>query len=529
VIEMSGGSSSLYDATGGSITLSGKNAEGSLGFGAIGSKFVGGATFGMKFDEVSLRAGREVIPFNLPTDIFNSYHVVYGMGTSLERKSKDTDLFVFGGSTSKVYMTPYFEGMNALTPVVIFRGRESPGKGVEGQLQVMVSTTTTTIASLSVQPNKQVEFAFSGGLGDGKPYGAASLELNSRRVDLKAAYIEAGSGFRRLDDDTLQAPEPNKANVLLTLRPWRSLTLSGGHQSYAMPVNCVATETNGASVTTPCDSSASSVDELSADYTVAGLGLGAAAYRSQYNGYRNDARVYSARRRFGRWLSWTSSYLESIPEQGQRSTNVVSMAEESPTARLTLNETWNVSRSGGNSQQTVGIGGGWMSNVATFHADYETYYVASRPDNPFEQALILDVQMNLGRGVMVHSETLVAPDGRLLYTTDARSLSAHEGKGNPRQQDVGNARLKGRVVDTKGVPVEGAALRINQMEVYTGSDGTFEVRERRRQVHAFAVLGDRFLDGKAYRVVSAPVSIRSTGEEEDGTVTVVVAADGAGL
>jgi hypothetical protein len=66
------------------------------------------------------------------------------------------------------------------------------------------------------------------------------------------------------------------------------------------------------------------------------------------------------------------------------------------------------------------------------------------------------------------------------------------------------------------------------MEVYTGSDGRFEVRERRPQVHALEVLGDKFLDGKTYRVVSAPVAIRSTGDEEDGMVTVVVATEGAG-
>jgi hypothetical protein len=455
VIQMSGGSSTLYDATGGSVSIYGRNAEGSLGVGAIGTKFVGSATLAMRFNEVTVRAGREAIPFNLPTDIFDSYHVVYGMGTSLERKNKDEEFFAFGGTTSRVYTTPYFEGMNALTPMAMVRVSGILGKGVEGEVQAMLSSTTTTIASLSVRPNKQVGFALSGGLGAGEPYGAASLEMNTRRVELKAAYIEAGGGFRRLNDESLQAPEPNRANVLLTLRPWHSLTLSGGHQSYAMPLNCAVYGTSGSGVTAPCNSSASSVDELSADYMVAGLGVSAGAYRSRYNGYGNEARIYSARRSFGRWLNCTSSYLESIPEQGQRSTNVVGTAEQSPSARLTLNETVNVSHSGGNSQRTVGFGGGWISNVATFHADYETYYVASRPSNPFEQALILDVQMNLGGGVMAHGATLVAPNGHLLYTTDARSLSAREGKANTKQQVVGTARLRGRVLDTKGTPVEG--------------------------------------------------------------------------
>jgi hypothetical protein len=87
---------------------------------------------------------------------------------------------------------------------------------------------------------------------------------------------------------------------------------------------------------------------------------------------------------------------------------------------------------------------------------------------------------------------------------------------------MGRAAVHGRVVDVDGKPIEGAAVMINERTVYTVSDGTFEVRESRRRGHSLVVLGDQFLDGKQYRVVSAPSSIKSDMGDDDPGVTIVV-------
>lgn len=248
--------------------------------------------------------------------------------------------------------------------------------------------------------------------------------------------------------------------------------------------------------------------------------MSAAEFRSNYNGDGNESRVFSAQRDFGRRWKGMASYLISRFDGGEWTSDFIGTVQETATNRLSLNET--VSDSNG--QRSVGFGGGWLSNLATVNVDYETYYVASNPSHPFEDAVIASVQLNLGSGVGLHGETFVAPNGRLLYTADARVQEVRGAAPGSRQISMGEMEMRGRVVDQSGRPVEGAALMINQMPVYTGEDGFFSVRERHRRSHPLTVLPDQFLDGRQYRVVSAPESIRS-GESEDGApVTIVVSA-----
>jgi hypothetical protein len=528
VMELAGGTSTLYQATGASFTVRGRNYEGSVGTGVVAGRFVGGGKFALHRGDAIYAAGREVIPFDLPTDIFDDYHVMYAMGASAEIKKKSSDFFAFGGAASQVYESPFFEGMSALYPVGVVRGSLAFGPqshwkaGVEG----MLAEKSTVIGSVAWKAAKGLDFAVSGGEGAGQPYGAVSMNLESKKLDVKGAYISTGSSFRRLDDDTLQSPEPVDGNVSVTWRPWRFLSLSGGRQNYSMPLNCTSTTTGPSgdidTVTAPCQTTRSSVEQLSVNARVGGVGMSAAEFRSNYNGDGNEARVYSAQRDLGRRLKAMGSYLTSRSDGGVWVSNFITTVQETVSNRLSLNETMNDA----NGQRSMGVGGGWLSNLATVNVDYETYYVASNPGHPFEDALIGSVQLNLGQGVGLHGETFVAPDGRLLYTADARVQEVRGAAPGSRQTGMGMMEMRGQVVDQNGKPVEGAALMINQMPVYTGEDGCFSVRERHRRSHPLTVLGSQFLDGREYRVVSAPDSIRSGEGEDDVPVTIVVAAVG---
>jgi hypothetical protein len=128
--------------------------------------------------------------------------------------------------------------------------------------------------------------------------------------------------------------------------------------------------------------------------------------------------------------------------------------------------------------------------------------VPQRNSSPFVQALIVDLQIHLFRGVTLHGGSFVAPDGTLRYTADASGIMTREstdGRGSVQHYSIGNSILRGRVMDIKGQPVEGAALLIGSVPVFTDSDGRFFLRERRPHTHSLQVLADKFLMAAAMK------------------------------
>jgi hypothetical protein len=87
---------------------------------------------------------------------------------------------------------------------------------------------------------------------------------------------------------------------------------------------------------------------------------------------------------------------------------------------------------------------------------------------------------------------------------------------------LGPLMVRGKVVDVTGQPVVGAALMIDQLQVYTDSDGSFFVRERKPHIHPLTVLVDQFLNGDTYRVISAPHEAKSSADENQLNAMVVV-------
>jgi hypothetical protein len=203
----------------------------------------------------------------------------------------------------------------------------------------------------------------------------------------------------------------------------------------------------------------------------------------------------------------------------------------------TLTPRWNVSevfnRSQG--QNSISFGGGFLSNLATVSADYQTYYVPEHTSQPFEQALIVDVQLHLFAGLTLHGATFVAPTGGLSYTADAEDVFSRQGGFHPGNGDgdvaagaLGSMLLRGQVLDSDGHPIAGAAIMIDRLVVYTNDDGIFYIREHKAHTHQLRVLTTQFLCGGVYRVVSAPATTRSSyAGNTPETVIVVQKINGA--
>ena len=513
VFEVNGGSSSLYQAQGGTVTARGPSYDASLSGGMVAGKLVGGANVTRMTGHATYVLGDDYIPFVLPTDTFDTSHYLVAVGAGVKGTAFGADVFAFGGALSNSFNSPLFEGVRAESPAGILFLKKPIGPHWMTTSNMIFSRQTTAIEGLEWQPEKSLTAALAGGIGANQPYGAASFDLNRPRIEVKAAYIAAGSAFHRVAMEAPLVSEPDRENGMVVWQAAKTLTLSAGRNNFLSPVGDTQTTVR------------SSVDNISAGWQWMGTGLTASFYHSSFLSNSNDATAYTADRNLVSWLRATASYLESRPSDGPRTKTLVSNITERITPRLEVTQL--ISRSQG--QTTVSFGGGFLSNPLSITAEYQTFYVPERNTAPFEQALIVDIRLHLLGGITLHGGSFVAPDGGLRYTADAQAVAVHEGQlappgfagGNLDQASIGNVLLQGTVVDTEKHPVAGAALMIDGLLVYTDDDGIYRVRERKPRAHRLRVLPDQFLNGGSYRVVSAPATI-SGRPEDDGPETVII-------
>jgi hypothetical protein len=510
VFEIKGGSSSLYGAQGGMLTMHAGSVEASGGLGMLDGRFTGGAQVEKKTARATYMLGSATIPFNLPTDIFDSDHYLTGIGLGIRTKAETTDIFVFAGETSTTFNNPFFDGAFADQPAVVLMMQSKLSPKLTADTTLLMTKESTMIESFDFMPKPFVRMAASMGLGSGHFYGASSLWIERPKIDVKAAYIAAGSQFRRADVTTPLTSEPDRENAMVTWRPMRNLSLSAARQNYLTPI----AGTN--------ENVRSEVNQVSGSVEIARVGLSATVFDSTYESNGDLALAVTANLQIMPRVNAQASFLESRPKQGGSTSSVVMNVQEELTPRWTISEMVNTS----NGQTSVGFGGSFLSNRMSFSAEYQTYYVPERVTAPFEQALVMDAKLRLFGRLTIGAGTFVAPDGKLLYTSEVEGALSHEllGARPDAVAPLGGMVLVGRVVDERGEPVMGAALMVDQSAVYTDSRGYFSMRERKARRHAVVVLVHEFLNGGVYRVVSAPGTIDSSAGEAALETLIVVEA-----
>jgi hypothetical protein len=108
VFKVDAGSSTLYQAEGGSISVTAGNYTSDFGIGYFDSRIQFGARLRTRLFGNDVTAGDDTVDLRLPTDVFGSspYFRVRGLGVS--RASDGNKLYVFAGSTSDGVFTPFF-------------------------------------------------------------------------------------------------------------------------------------------------------------------------------------------------------------------------------------------------------------------------------------------------------------------------------------------------------------------------------------------------------------------------------------
>lgn len=509
VFEVNGGASSLYQAQGGSLSMRAPSYRASLGVGTVAGRFVGGANLTKVAGRSTWIAGDDYIHFVLPTDIFDTSHYVIAQGAGVMTTLKNTSLMAFAGATSTGFNSPLFEAARAENPaLILFLDRRlAPDLAISSKM--IFSRQTTAIEGVDWEPADRLKMGISGGVGANQPYGAASIDFRRKWIIVQTAYIEAGNQFHRAVVEAPLQSEPDRENVAITLKPAKYFSVTGARQNFLSPIS------------NSQNSARSSIDQGTANLNLAGVTLLASFFHSTYLGNSNNSTAYTAGRDFTHRVHATASYLESRPDNGAKTRSFIANFSEILTPRWNVIEV--ISRS--HEQTSISFGGGFLSNLVSVSAQYETYYVPERNASPFVQAMIVDLQVHLFRGIALHGASFVAPDGSLRYTADASGVMTHRAAGvggSAQRYSIGSSILRGRVVDAKGEPVAGAALLIDKVPVFTDSDGRFFLRERTPHAHTLQVLADKFLNGGIYEVESAPSSVMATRNAEGPGALIIV-------
>jgi len=158
---------------------------------------------------------------------------------------------------------------------------------------------------------------------------------------------------------------------------------------------------------------------------------------------------------------------------------------------------------------------------------YQTFFVPlSIGRTPFQQALTVQVSLQLPSGVSIHGETSLTPDGRMRFSTYGSAFVQGPlagGEQHQRQSLGGKYMIRGIVTDGKsGLPVEGAAIRIGGEIVYTDSSGSFFLRQRRAKTLLVAVSLNDFVAPGTWRVVAAPDTATAALESTAQPISIVL-------
>jgi hypothetical protein len=179
-----------------------------------------------------------------------------------------------------------------------------------------------------------------------------------------------------------------------------------------------------------------------------------------------------------------------------------------------LSQRWTIAqyftRSGGNT--SLNFGGGYTGNVASITASYQQMFFPFSTAVPFQKVLSVQIALQLPHSTSAHMDLQAAPGQSLKWTGYGTSYlqTGVEIAGQPHVARISGFAYTGRVLDTQGNPVNGAAIRVGNETVYSDSEGRFMARFAKAGTQSLEVMIDEFLLPGKHTVVFCPPSISSS-------------------
>jgi hypothetical protein len=527
ILEVTGGASTLYGAQGGSIHLNNRSSELMLGAGLMQGHFAaGGSARRILPGGGSITVGQQELHMDLPTDVFDTSHTYFGVGLGTQHGfGKSGSFTTFAGALSLESGTPLFRATSfgKLSQYAQLKVRVTPSCDISAT--EVSGVHQSMLASWQCKRGRTLKFALSGGGGQGSPYLAASAVIDQRRFKLRTSYVYTNNNFQRGNNPYQPTPEPVRENVSAEYRLSHAFSISGTHTNYLTPASLLHDDAfPDTTQRSHVDSIGLQMQHQRAGASVMILHSGstdAVAQPITQLALSNSNWAFSTsfRYNFGR-LQWNESLLHSLAADHSQSTILMNTLAMDVTSHLRLSEGVNVTNNG----VTNSHGGVLLTRFSTFQVDYQFFYLPTRPDRPFQQAMLVHGEVYLPGGLSLRADSTISPTGKPLYTFQLGRFFSRGGAG-PQQSinaGIGTNIIHGRVVDTAGHGVDGAALQIGTDVVYSDSEGYFFFRERRPKTHPFRVLTDEFLSPGSFGVVTSQEEVHSSSESTSPVLQIVV-------
>ena len=509
LIKVEAGASDMVPTVGGSVSLQGQGYEGYLGAGLLNGSFQLGSSAKTAFHSYQVTAGDQSLAFNLPTDIFGGgeYLTARGLGTALPGNNH---IFLFAGVTTLGTGTPLFQAFQNQTPLALVFMDKSITPNFHFYSRNIISHQQTWIEGFDWSPRPWLKTSLSAGIGSNKPYFAASLDADRNWYQIKAGYIQVSSGFRRITTPSLFASEPDRENILVTVKPYSSLVLTAGHENFLAPQG---------DLTAPFERAG--VDQLQSSFDLARFRLGAGLFESRGPSGSTVSDGFTVSRSITRNIEGSVSYYENLSGPRPRASYLVSTIRETISPKLSLLQV--INRTPGNTNFL--FGGSYTNNWVSVSVDYQTLYMPFLA-NPLVTGIGITLHLKLWRGFEVNGDTFRSPDGKLRYTgslstllTPHFRLAQGDEKRAPKMSDY---VVHGHVLDEHGSPIEGAAILIGDQTVFSNGAGEFLLRLKKAQALALAVLPEEFLSPLHFAIVSAPALVNAAPEQSAADVMIVL-------
>lgn len=510
VFRIQGGDSTLLNAQGGSVEFKAPNYDGTLGLGFYNGHFEFGAETRYLFHGYTVLAGDEAVPFTLPTDILDSSHYFSARGMGATRKDGVQQMYAFVGTTSTWLGTGFFNAASSDNPVALFFYERKLNSQLKLVSRNIISNRQTFLQGVEWHPEKWVTAGLTGGVGSNQRYFASSVDVEIQKFALKSTYVLTGDMFRRVTIVSPMSSEVNKGNVQMLFKPEEHISITAGHENILEPL------------TLDGPMQQASVNQISTDFHLAKFYFGTGLFSSNAEGRSSQGTNFYVGRRIGQRLEVNTNYFESKPQGGEKSNLLSGTIRENLSPRFSLLQL--VSRTAG--QTTFAFGGDFTSNRLLLRADYQNVYLPFRPQNPFEQALALNVEFRVKGPFQLTAASNVAPDGHMRYSFGASTylyrLSGMTVNANSDSFSIGKYVVQGLVTDERQTPIEGAALHIANQVAYTDSTGHFMVRFSKHGPFPLSVAPDEFITNGTYVVVSAPSRVKAESEDTAGSIQIVL-------
>jgi hypothetical protein len=231
IFHVQAGTSTLYQAHGGSLYVRGDRYETWIGLADLDPLRVG-AKVRTRALGAEWTVGDETVPFQLPTDVLQSGQSLLARGIGVRYEENGTRVSVLGGATSIQSATPYSFWAKGVDPIGLVFLEAPVGPRARVTSRTLYSGAMTTILGMDWKAAPGFETALAGGAGAEEGYLAWSGRYDGTWISGKAAYIVSGDEFRRVVTPQPGASEMDRENIEVTVRPNAGLVLGAARNNY---------------------------------------------------------------------------------------------------------------------------------------------------------------------------------------------------------------------------------------------------------------------------------------------------------